>query len=250
MDEPSPTDEKNSPPTTTLHPPTANPIIDGWVRSFEVEKSSYDSVAVFAEIRLHEALAATHEQQNDSTLNAHRLAAEGREGGVGKTRHPPPPPSKEPEQPSAVRAALCCDLLLKMSKLFGRYEPIMETLTQELLKCIYVDYDSAIADVPSPDARTFYSSSPYFSLLQATQMHRDELIDELEVYNAGVDLRAAIQKCSVGVKTMFNDARRAIRDIIFRVWATHVRSKKNRMLKFKKRCMLQPWWILWRNRYR
>jgi len=39
--------------------PIANSIIDSWVKSFDIEKQSYESVSVFAEVRLKEALAAT-----------------------------------------------------------------------------------------------------------------------------------------------------------------------------------------------
>lgn len=140
---------------------TASHIVDGWVRSFELEKDSYDSVSVFAEIRLREALAATAQQEEggrgedvgdggrvspsnpffSSSIGGPAAQPGGvssREGGVGKQKGGAArrPPARDDDPPSAVRAALCCDLLVKLSSLFGRYEPVMALLTQELLKCI------------------------------------------------------------------------------------------------------------------
>ena len=39
----------------------ANSVIDSWVKSFEIEKDSYESVALFAEVRLKKALASTND---------------------------------------------------------------------------------------------------------------------------------------------------------------------------------------------
>ena len=44
-----------------MHNTQANNILDSWVKSFDLEQSSYDSISVFAEVRLKEALAATEE---------------------------------------------------------------------------------------------------------------------------------------------------------------------------------------------
>ena len=70
------------------------------------------------------------------------------------------------------------------------------------------------------------------------------------MYNQGVDLKAAISKCSVGVRTMFNDARRAIRDITFRVWAAYVSRTRSKVSKFKKYCLLHHWFVTWKKRWR
>ena len=126
----------------------------------------------------------------------------------------------------------------------------METLTSELLRCIYKDYTAVIeGSRGSVDARVLFKCSPYFDSLKAVTMHRDELMDELQVYNDGVDLRKALVKCSVGVKTMFNDARRAIRDMIFKVWANYVRSRSGKALRLKKRIGMSLWFRRWKSRW-
>ena len=56
----SPTGLSTAPPVT-LAQVQANSILDSWCTSFEAEKNSYDSLSVFAEVRLKEALAATEE---------------------------------------------------------------------------------------------------------------------------------------------------------------------------------------------
>ncbi|GMH58171.1 hypothetical protein TrLO_g12544 [Triparma laevis f. longispina] len=208
----------------------ANNILDSWVRSFELEQDSYDSISVFAEVRLKEALASTEE-----------LISWGDRKNSWDDKHS--------QGPSPIRAALCCDLLRKISTMFGRYKPVMETLTSELLLCIYEDYPSVISGGTHVDARTLFRCSPYFTSLKNCKLHRDELMDELQVYNDGVDLRKALVKCSVGVKTMFNDARRAIRDMIFKVWAAYVRGRTKKAKKLKLRVQLNVWFKMWKGRY-
>jgi len=125
----------------------------------------------------------------------------------------------------------------------------MKTLTEEMVRCIYSDYDSVLLGVDYVNARTFYHCTPYFEALQNCEIHRDELVEELGVYNDGVDLRKAIAKCSVGVKTMFNDARRAIRDIIFKVWKNYVMQRTRKMKKLRLRVQLEPYFNMWKNRH-
>ena len=99
------------------------------------------------------------------------------------------------------------------------------------------------------DARVLFKCCPFFDSLKAVKLHRDELIDELQVYNDGVDLRKALVKCSVGVRTMFNDARRAMRDMIFKVWANYVRSRYKKARKLKARVQLSVWFRRWKARW-
>ncbi len=238
----------SSPFKPPAHDPLANEIIDGWMRSFEVERDSYESISVFAEVRLKEALAATDEvwssmrdapKQPVDDKNPRKV----RDEAEALSMHVPP------RRPSAVRAALCCDLLKKVSSMFGRYSPLMKTLTAELLSCIYADYHSVL-DGAETNARIFYNCSPYFGAVHDLEIQRDELQDELEVYNQGINLRQAIAKCSVGVRTMFNDARRAIRDIIFKVWKQYVTSRIRKMKMLQHRVAFEKWFYLWKTRYR
>ena len=62
-------------------------------------------------------------------------------------------------------------------------------------------------------------------------------------------MKKALVKCSVGVKTMFNDARRAIRDMIFKVWAGYCRSRGRKAKKLRSRVQLSLWYKLWKDRW-
>jgi len=88
----------------------------------------------------------------------------------------------------------------------------METLTDQLLKCVYADYDSVLKNNLDVNARTFYECTPYFTMAKNFQIHNEDLTDELSMYNAGVDVRKALVKCSVGVRTLFNDSKRQVSD--------------------------------------
>mmetsp|Transcript_11231 Transcript_11231/g.22976 ORF Transcript_11231/g.22976 Transcript_11231/m.22976 type:complete len:937 (+) Transcript_11231:45-2855(+) len=228
-----------------------NSIIDSWVKSFDIEKNSYDSVALFAEVRLKEALAATDEIKLFSGFKTKGEFTrwEVIDGVRTKVHADKQSEEGKPKFPSALRIAMCSDLMRKISGMFGRYESVMKTLTEEMMRCIYSDYDSVISGAGYIDARTFYHCTPYFEQLKNCEIRRDELIEELDVYNDGVDLRKAIAKCSVGVRTMFNDARRAIRDIIFRVWKDYVMLRKRKMKKLRLRVQLEPYFNKWKLRH-
>ena len=246
------------------HALMANQIIEGWCRSFDLEKSEFGSVSVFAEVRLREALAATaddHIKINPSSANKKHQDQDPVNGGPNHRQPQPHAAAKnqhtkpQPTPPSAVRAALCCDLLIKLSSLFGRYSGLMTTLTGELLRCIYVDYESVIAKaLANPtggiDARLFYSCSPYFDLVKSMELRREELSDELQLYNSGIDMRTALTKMSVGVRTMFNSARRTIRDITFRIWKNYVEQRRKNFRKLKYKIAALPYFNMWAERYR
>ena len=170
----------------------ASGIIDSWCKSFDIEQSSYESVSLFAEVRLKEALAATEEIDKDS-VHVSQDVGQYRGPGVGSGREQHQQHRKH-QIPSQLRIAMCSDLIRKTSRMFGRYQSLMTTLTDEMLRCIYYDYDSVIKGADYIDARTFYNCTPYFEELKNCRIHRDELQEELAMYNDGIDLRKAISK--------------------------------------------------------
>ena len=48
---------------------------------------------------------------------------------------------------------------------------------------------------------------------------------------------------------MFNDARRAMRDMIFKVWSAYTMSRLRKARKLSARVALEPWLHLWKARY-
>ena len=83
-------------------------MVKDWLESFTREEKGFDSLSVFFETRLREALVQT--------------------GQVGMP------------VPNRARAAMCCDLLLKVPRVFGRYSPLVTHLVDEVLRCVYKDY--------------------------------------------------------------------------------------------------------------
>ncbi|GMI08291.1 hypothetical protein TrRE_jg12855 [Triparma retinervis] len=228
----------------------ANSIIDSWVKSFDIEKNSYESVALFAEVRLKEALASTNDTITFGGEGfGESVSWEVVDGVRTKVFQDNREEDAPPPAPSHLRIAMCSDLLRKVSGMFGRYESVIKTLTDEMMRCIYSDYDSVISGAEYINARTFYHCTPYFEQLKNCEIRRDELMEELSAYNDGIDLRKAITKCSVGVRTMFNDARRAIRDIIFRVWKNYVSQRRKKMNKMRQRVLLEPPFKMWKSRH-
>ena len=78
-------------------------------------------------------------------------------------------------------------MLRKIGTMFGRYKGVMDTLTSELLRCIYEDYGAVIDGGQHVDARVLYRCSPYFDSLKNCKDHRDELIDEVRNYEEQID---------------------------------------------------------------
>ena len=150
---------------------------------------------------------------------------------------------------SEIRAAICCDLLKKTSRMFGRYESLMETLTDELLKNVYADYDSVLRDCAEQNARVYYECTPFFTIAKNLSAENEDLSDELEMYNEGVNVRKALVKCSVGVRTLFNDNKRLIRDMIFRIWRQYCVSRNRKMKRLRNRVCIEPWFHIWVKRH-
>ena len=82
-------------------------VIDEWVSSYANEGKSFDSVVLFAEMRLREVYR--------------------------KTEADP--------MPSRPRAVVCADVMGRVAQLFKRFKYLVEPLTSELLTCVFADFN-------------------------------------------------------------------------------------------------------------
>lgn len=149
-----------------LHPKTSQ-IVEQWCNSYHSERGSFNSVALFAEAKLHEVFAVTMpvdeiwDPSKDEVGNYKDL------------------------QLAEDRLAICSDVLVKVSTLFGRFAPVLQTLLRELFRHTFQGYISEattnqqVTDTgdgfpwqpqqqQSPqlprDARFFITLVPYFRL--------------------------------------------------------------------------------------
>ena len=190
-------------------------VIRQWTRSFEREETGFDSVSVFLETRLREALVQT---------SAAGMAV-----------------------PNRARAAMCCDLLLKMPKLFGRYGPLVRNVIGEVLRCVYDNYDGLEARIwkeyglsqqqiqqqdadPATlavqtaadhiDAQTLFHETAYFDLAAALKKRAAMLQAELKETSEGAGLVKLFRE-----RFLLWDGRNLLlRCILFHGWRKYTRT--------------------------
>ena len=106
-------------------------ILSHWVGSHAEESDRFASSAVYVEMRLKQALAAS--SQNGA--------------------------------PNLFRCAIVCDAWERVMPMLGRYSRLFSLLWPELLKCIFADYHEGLA---GSDARGYSTHRPHF--LEAAQL--------------------------------------------------------------------------------
>ena len=88
--------------------------LEEWLSSYHGEQEIFNSFAVFSEVRLREAFNVTQQ--------------------VGL--------------PSPQRTAVCCEILCKIAKIFGRFNGIITLIAYELMRGTYYGFDhSCIVDI-------------------------------------------------------------------------------------------------------
>lgn len=142
-----------------------------WIEAFEGDEVSFASKAVFAEMRLRQALAS----------------------------------STQLGTPNAFRCAIVCDAFERIAPLTGRFESILGLIWPEILRSIYSDYSN---DLSGMGAREFASRCPYF--LQAkrcreqaeqqqqaiSEMHEEHQAEKVRAESRGAQLSTSISKWS------------------------------------------------------
>lgn len=172
-------------------------MVDDFATQFDEEQSSYDSLSVLAEIKMREARAKT----------------EGHNA------------------PNSLRTAVACEMLCRVGASVGRFQPLMESLLRELLPAIYDDYEvqsrlvsrdpettlGGLAD-GGLSTRSFYRATPHFEKSHSLAHEKEQLVEELMVYNRGIDLRNKIKKSKLGLKLGLYRQELSLQRFCFRGW--------------------------------
>ena len=180
---------------------------------YEREESSYSSIALFAEARLAELWE--------------------REGGSG-------------EVPNAVKTAVCVDLIKKVTRIFGRYATVLEPLLDEILNAIFIDYYRNVNRLARKEDLTladYYKLPTFFDKNREMNDRLEEAEEELDLHNAGVDMKQAAAKFKT-VQMAFNGPMMFIRDACFFAWQKEYftkRKHRRRLVLIKKQLMFNRW---------
>jgi len=189
----------------------SNAAVMNQLKNYQQGLETFESLAVFAELRFHEV-----------------LTTESRLHGTN---------------PSKLKAAAAADLLLKLTKGLGSYSAIIEGLVGELLNSVYVDYFRSSDPVKS--ITSFYHKQTFFeqsgdlaealgtclthsltySLTHSLTRLLDDAQTELHMINQGVEMKSVIKKSVAGA---YNTHILFIRDACFFTWKLH--SNRNRRL--------------------
>jgi len=162
-------------------------LIDDWCDSYRDENQSFKSVAVFAELRLKEALSF-----------------------MGPTL-----------KPTRAVAAICCDLLLKISSLFGRYSSLMELLSEQILHCVFSDYTKVMDEATTVNARVLYQCTPFF---ESGGMG-------LGPGGLGTQMPATMRAQMLRLKRNARASERLIRKTRFQMWKVWAKRQKQAIIR-------------------
>jgi len=108
-------------------------ILSHWTAAHAGESDRFASTAVYVELRLRQALAASE------ALGA----------------------------PNLFRCAVVCDAWERVAPMLGRYESLLSLVWRELLRCMFADYDEGL---PGSDARGYAKRRPFF--VEVQRLHK------------------------------------------------------------------------------
>ena len=213
------------PTTDTMEPPQAADVVEAWCMSYMTEEKCFKSMNLFAEMRLREALAMLDDSR-----------------GLTDSSHPQP-----------ERAAICCDLLYKVTSIFGRYESLVKLLIDEVMCFVYSDFtDKSSNEVIEPgspmrrkasvNARLFYDCTPYFTLHENLVRKFKALEEEVEEYEGSLKIKSHMDD---GHSVLFDPQKRMIRTFIFNLWKRHSQQRRQEMSRHRRK-HLRKWFALWR----
>ncbi len=102
--------------------------------SMKFENDNFESLALLCETRLNEAIAHT---------------------------------SLVEDLPDEYRTAVVCDIMLRLTPVFGRYDALVTVLIKELLRSIYGEFDNVLGSVQRGDTDALLNlGKPYFATLR------------------------------------------------------------------------------------
>ncbi|KAK9823405.1 hypothetical protein WJX72_002526 [[Myrmecia] bisecta] len=117
-----------------------------------VNAPSYRSLAVYAQVKLTEALDKCDQAS------------------------PPRLAEDDTVLPDRLRTAVCCQLLAELCGMCGAFAPVLRTIQQELVKAIYSDY------YVSDSGRLHFCQVPYFTAVERLEGEKQHMLREKEVF--------------------------------------------------------------------
>jgi hypothetical protein len=166
-------------------------MLETWIEGYQDDSQSFNSVALYAEVKLNEALRIT----------------------------------SQVEIPNRFRTGVCCDLLEKMFEMLGdAYGPCVQALKTELLRSIFLNYDSE-----KTESADLFKAIPFFvenkrleQLLETSQ----EKLFLLEKRGEALEQNRVMQQVMFGVDS--EKTLHFLKKEVLLAWRNVTRSEKSR----------------------
>ena len=178
------------------------PRLSHWMSSFKTESAeeSFSSVAVFAELRMREAIEA----------------------------------SANSPQPSKERVAVAVDLLLKIPHLFSRYAPLVKLLSDEVVRAIYPQFRQRATGDTTPSRGDIAAAAPYFEVERQIRAEARVLKRRLEATMADGDA-SSIRNSTAAISRMAWAGMRASCSAAFDAWRSWASESRTRRWQLRRR---------------
>ena len=195
--------------------------LDDWINSYDSELSedNFSSVAVYAELRMREAME--------------------------KTRGIP--------RPNGYRTAVAMDMLYKTLGIFGRYNALMKLIADELACSIYLSMKDMDESAPAPTRASIDMAIPYFDvhaqMTAEVQGLRDELIKTQHVGGA-MGLQQMSKRNNGLVKRIQARQKLVVRNVAFCAWQGYyydILDRRRQLAQRKARRMISKWFDYFRS---
>ncbi len=200
-------------------------VAEEWLREYGEEQAGFKSFVLLSEVKLREVLRTTR--------------------GSGL--------------PSALRTAVCCELLDDLSGVFGRYRDLLRVLSRELQRSIYAGPEVAssttttTASISSPRDSSGLGSKhaarkPYFQVVRELHDYIAELkaeIRELREVNAKHE-NARNKQRAVFISASRQWQRPMLRSV-FTAWKHTVRSRQRRLMRIMFSNKQRVYFLSWKD---
>ena len=131
-----------------------------YTESLKAEQEGYSSVALLCESRIQEVIAHTSlvEELPDETRTGERVCEEQRDEDCDRSN------ARKHNPFASLVAAVVCDILLKLTPVFGRYDALVTTIVKELMRSVYKHFDKVYQGDRTNADMLLNLGSPYFKL--------------------------------------------------------------------------------------
>ncbi|GMH92728.1 hypothetical protein TrVE_jg12061 [Triparma verrucosa] len=161
--------------------------INRYTESMQVEKESYKSIALLCETRLQECIAHT---------------------------------SLVESLPDEYRTAVVCDIMLKLTPVFGRYDALVTLLVKEMIRSIYRDFDHVYRGPSTDPDMLLNMGEPYFAMHRT--LHAEHTLQKKMLEHA--------TKKSSHMENTMDRGKKAMKSVI-RLWHSDKREQVFRAWK-------------------